>query len=202
MQLPLIQSDLDAVEQLTWVYDVALGGLAAGQASGLDAGLGSMVSDGVTFTAHGFLEPITVAINSQVPAVLSPFVTAENAAAPVLGLLDVSLAVLGAVVVLLGARLVAQRRAAEFTLMRARGAALYQLGWLVLRANVVIAAVAGAAAGGPCPRPDPRRRRRGGLVAGGPHDRRDARRPGADQRGPAAGGGVRRRPAGPLGRRP
>ena len=137
----------NAVElQLTWVYDVALRSLAADQASALDAGLSSMASNGVTFTAHGFLEPITVAINSQVPAVLSPFVAAENAAAPVLGLLYVSLAVLGAVVVLLGARLVAQRRAAEFTLMRARGAALYQLGWLVLRANVVITAVAGAAA--------------------------------------------------------
>ena len=63
-----------------------------------------------------------------------------------LELLYVSLAVMGAVVVLLGARLVAQRRAAEFTLMRARGAALYQLAWLVLRASVVIAAAAGAAA--------------------------------------------------------
>ena len=47
---------------------------------------------------------------------------------------------------LLGARLVAQRRAAEFTLMRARGAALYQLAWLVLRASVVVAVVAGALA--------------------------------------------------------
>ena len=63
-----------------------------------------------------------------------------------LELLYVSLAALGAVVVLLGARLVAQRRAAEFTLMRARGAALYQLSWLVFRSSVVIAAVAGAAA--------------------------------------------------------
>jgi putative ABC transport system permease protein len=49
-------------------------------------------------------------------------------------------------VVLLGARLVAQRRAAEFTLMRARGAALHQLGWLVPRASVVIAVAAGALA--------------------------------------------------------
>ena len=63
-----------------------------------------------------------------------------------LELLYVSLTVMGAVVVLLGARLVAQRRAAEFTLMRARGAALYQLAWLVLRASVLIAAAAGAAA--------------------------------------------------------
>jgi putative ABC transport system permease protein len=142
-----IQSDLDTVGlQVTWVYGVALRGLAAGQASALAAGLGSMAASGVTFTAPGFAEPIKAAINSQLPAVLSPFVAAENAAAPVLGLLYVSLAVLGAVVVLLGARLVAQRRAAEFTLMRARGAALYQLSGLVLRANVVIAAVAAAAA--------------------------------------------------------
>ena len=63
-----------------------------------------------------------------------------------LELLYVSLAVMGAVVVLLGARLVAQRRAAEFTLMRARGAALYQLGWLCCRASLVIAVAAGAVA--------------------------------------------------------
>ena len=85
-------------------------------------------------------------MSSQIPSILSPFITAENAVAPALELLYVSLAFIGAVVVLLGARLVAQRRAAEFTLMRARGAALYQLGWLVLRASVVIAAAAGAVA--------------------------------------------------------
>ena len=90
--------------------------------------------------------PVTVTISSQIPSILSPFIAGESAVAPALELLYVSLAVIGAVVVLLGARLVAQRRAAEFTLMRARGAALYQLAWLVLRASVVIAAAAGAAA--------------------------------------------------------
>jgi putative ABC transport system permease protein len=85
-------------------------------------------------------------IDSQIPAILTPFIAADRAVAPVLGLLYVSLAVLGAMVVLLGARLVAQRRAAEFTLMRARGAALPQLGWLVLRASAVIAVAAGAMA--------------------------------------------------------
>ena len=145
--LPLIQSGLNAVAmQVTWVYASRSAASPRTRRARSMRASAAMASDGVTFTAHGYLEPITAAINSQVPAVLSPFVAAENAAAPVLGLLDVSLAVMGAVVVLLGARLVAQRRAAEFTLMRARGAALYQLGWLVLRANVVIAAVAGAAA--------------------------------------------------------
>ena len=145
--LPLVQYKLNqAVMQVTWVYAVGLGDLTADQASGLDAVLGSMASGGVTFTARGYVEPITVAITSQIPAVLSPFVAAENAAAPVLGLLYASLAVLGTVVVLLGARLVAQRRAAEFTLMRARGASLRQLAWLVLRPSAVIAVIAGAAA--------------------------------------------------------
>jgi putative ABC transport system permease protein len=144
--LPLIESALDPSEmEVNWVYAAALGQLTADQASGLDASLGSLASSGATFTVPGAAAPITAAITSQVPSVLSPFVAGENAAIPVLELLYVSLAVLGAVVVLLGARLVAQRRSAEFTLMRARGAALYQLGWLVLRANVVIAAVAGTA---------------------------------------------------------
>ena len=143
--LPLIESALGPTEmQVTWVYAAALGGLNAEAASNLDARLDSMASSGATFLTSGI--PITAAVTSQIPSVLAPFIAGESAAAPVLELLYVSLAVLGAVVVLLGARLVAQRRAAEFTLMRARGAALYQLGWLMLRASVIVAAVVGAAA--------------------------------------------------------
>ncbi len=144
--LPLVEANIGPVEmQVTWVYTAALGGLTAGQADGLEASVSSLVSSGATvITPAG--TPATVTISSQIPAILSPFVSGESAVAPALELLYVSLAVIGAVVVLLGARLVAQRRAAEFTLMRARGAALYQLGWLVLRASVVIAAAAGAVA--------------------------------------------------------
>ncbi len=153
--LPLIESRLGTDEMLvTWGYAATLGRLTAGQAGGLEASVGSLVSSGATLIVPGIVglpisgsvSPFTVAVTSQIPSILSPFVAGESAAAPVLELLYVSLAVMGAVVVLLGARLVAQRRAAEFTLMRARGAALYQLGWLVLRASAVIAAVAGAAA--------------------------------------------------------
>jgi putative ABC transport system permease protein len=140
--LPLIESSLDPVMSGTWWYPVALGRLTAGQASGLETGLGSLVSSGLN-TAE---MPVTPTVVSPILSILSPFITAENAVGSVLELLYVSLAVMGAVVVLLGARLVAQHRAAEFTLMRARGAALYQLGWLVLRASAVIAAAAGAAA--------------------------------------------------------
>ena len=144
--LPLVEAGVGTTEmQVTWVYTAALGRITAGQANELEASINSLASSGATvFTPAR--NPVTVTISSQIPAILSPFISGENAVAPALELLYVSLTVIGAVVVLLGARLVAQRRAAEFTLMRARGAALYQLAWLVLRASVVIAAAAGALA--------------------------------------------------------
>jgi putative ABC transport system permease protein len=142
--LPLIEPGLDPQMSATWWYPAALGRLTAGQVGGLQGGLDNLLTSELTVTIAG--APVTATITSQIPSILSPFITGENAAAPVLELLYVSLAVMGAVVVLLGAQLVAQRRAGEFTLMRARGAALHQLGWLVLRVNVVIAAIAGAAA--------------------------------------------------------
>jgi putative ABC transport system permease protein len=145
--LPLIEGVLDTSEMhVTWEYAAALGGVTTGQAGGLEAYVSSLVSQGVTLFLPGPAGDATVTINSEIPSILSPYIAAQSAAAPVLELLYVSLAALGAVVVLLGARLVAQRRTAEFTLMRARGAALYQLGWLVFRSSVVIAVVAGAAA--------------------------------------------------------
>ena len=144
--LPLVETTLDPTEmQVTWAYAATLSGLSAAKASGVEASVASMISSGVTVITPAIPNPVTLTVNSPIPSILSPFIAAEGAVAPVLELLYVSLAVLGAVVVLLGARLVAQRRAAEFTLMRARGAALYQLGWLALRASLVIAAVAGAA---------------------------------------------------------
>ncbi len=144
--LPLIESSLNPLMNATWWYPAALGQLTAGQAGGLVTSMGSLVSSGETMTIPGLTGPVTVTATTSVPSILAPYIAGQNAVAPVLELLYVSLAIMGMVVVLLGARLVAQRRAAEFTLMRARGAALYQLGWLVLRASVVIAAVAGAAA--------------------------------------------------------
>jgi putative ABC transport system permease protein len=144
--LRLIESSLNPLMNATWWYPAALGRLTAGQAGGVDTSVASLVSSGVTVSTPGLDNPITATITSQIPSILSPFIVGENAVAPVLELLYVSLAVLGAVVVLLGARLVAHRRAAEFTLMRARGGALYQLGLLVLRSSAVIAAVAGTVA--------------------------------------------------------
>jgi putative ABC transport system permease protein len=145
--LPLIESRLGTGEMtVTWDYTAALSRLTAGQVGAVEASITSLGSSGATFVTPGILSSVSVTIATEIPSILSPFIAAESTVTPVLELLYVSLAVMGAVVVLLGARLVAQRRAAEFALMRARGAALYQLAWLVLRASVVIAVVAGAAA--------------------------------------------------------
>jgi putative ABC transport system permease protein len=167
--LPQVETSLNpSLMMLTWMVPAALDRLTAAQASGLRAGIDGLVSSGlavsggtagsrppqskegqvcpVSCPAAAASPPGTVAIASQIPGILTPFIVADRAVAPLLGLLYVGLAVMGAVVVLLGARLVAQRRTAEFTLMRARGAALHQLGWLVLRASAVIAVAAGAAA--------------------------------------------------------
>lgn len=164
--LPVAVSGLNAsLMLLTWEIPATLDRVTADQADGLRASINGLTTSGLVIGANQMqygsnsgqlscspscpattIPPVTVTINSQIPAILTPFITADNAVAPVLGLLYVSLAVMGAVVVLLGAGLVAQRRAAEFTLMRARGAALHQLAWLVLRASAVIAVAAGAAA--------------------------------------------------------
>jgi putative ABC transport system permease protein len=143
--LTSIETSLDPIMNAVWWYPAALGVLTAGQAGALETGLSSVVSSGITVNLPGLGNPVAATITTPIPGALSPFIAQENAVDPVLELLYVSLAVLGAVVVLLGARLVAQRRAAELTLIRARGASLYQLSWLVLRPGLVIAAVAGAA---------------------------------------------------------
>jgi putative ABC transport system permease protein len=163
--LPLAVSGLnESLMLLSWVVPADLSRLTADQVSAVQAAINGLDTSGLVIQSGGTtnagtgdltcptttctttIPPVTVPVNSQIPVILTPFVTADNAVAPVLGLLYISLAVVGAVVVLLGARLVAQRRAAEFTLMRARGAALYQLGWLVLRASAVIGVAAGALA--------------------------------------------------------
>jgi len=130
--------------QVTWGFPVAVGRLTVNQVSPLQASLASMTSSGVVI--DGEAGPVVVTVTSALPGILAPFAAAERAVAPLLGLLYASLAVTGAVVVLLGAWLVAEHRYAEFALMRARGAALRQVGWLALRGSAVVAVVAVAAA--------------------------------------------------------
>src|SRR5262249_58723240 len=96
-------------------------------------------------------------LSNGLTVVLSSFVATDDAVQRALSLLFVSLAVIAAVVVLLGARLVTVHRDREFTMMRARGASLRQLALVALRGGAVVvlpaAAVAVAAAGAGAPGP-------------------------------------------------
>jgi putative ABC transport system permease protein len=143
--LPLVESILNPeFMQVTWGFPVEVGRLTANQVSPLRTSIDSVTSSGVVIT--GGTGPVTVTAASQLPGILAPFIAADRAVAPLLGLLYVSLAITGAVVVLLGAWLVAEHRHAEFALMRARGAALRQVGWLALRGSAVVAVVVVVAA--------------------------------------------------------
>ena len=200
--LPLVESGLGSVEmQVTWVYTAALGGLTAGQVSGLEANVNSLVASGATVMTPG-REPGHG--DDVLPDSLDPVAVHRR-----------------------GKRCRPGARAAVRQPGRpggGGGAARRPAGGPAPRRGVhahaspgrgaVPARLAGAAgqrghrrgrrgAGrGTRHRPDPRRRRRGGLVAGRPHDRRDAHRPGADQRDPAARGGACHRPGRATGRRP
>jgi putative ABC transport system permease protein len=101
--------------------------------------------------------PIAVTLSSGLTSVLPAFVATDDAVQRALSLLFVSLAVIAAVVVLLGARLVTLHRDREFSMMRARGASLRQLSLVALRggAVVVLPAAAVAVAAGVAVTPGP-----------------------------------------------
>ena len=135
--------------QVTWEYPLALGSVNANQAAGLSANLSRAL------TTAGILQmadtvPPDIALSSGLSAPLGMFVQRQGQVGSLLALLYVSLTVVGAVVLLLGGLLLAERRAIEFRLIRARGAARRQLALLALRAGVIMvlpAAAIGALAG-------------------------------------------------------
>lgn len=147
-ELADLETVLDTGDMLLyWNFPLGLSDLNANQASGLSTELtGAMLRDGVlTRTVSA---PTSVALSSGLAGPLATFLQEEGQVGSLLSLLYVSLAIVGAVVLLLGSRLLAERRAAEFGLMRARGAAFWQLAGLALRAGAVVvlpAAAVGAA---------------------------------------------------------
>jgi putative ABC transport system permease protein len=83
-------------------------------------------------------QPQSVTVTSALDTMLPAFLATDAGISTVLALLFVSLAVLGLIVVLQGTRLLAEHRAAEFAILRARGASLRQLSWLSLRGGSVV----------------------------------------------------------------
>ncbi len=150
-----------------WSFPLALGSVTADQAAGLErqlqatsylpvAGTVSAKLAGTT----GQTTPFVVSLSNGLTAVTLPsFVATDDAVQRALSLLFVSLAVIAAVVVLLGARLVTVHRGTEFTMMRARGASLRQIALVAVRGGAAVvlpaAAVAVAAAIAVTPGPAP-----------------------------------------------
>ena len=178
--------------RLSWGFPLVVTGLTTAQSSGLQGQLspGSLGQLGQL----GLNPPVKVALSAGLGGFLTAFARERDAVSGVFGPLVVSLAALGIVLVVLGALLLAEQRRGEFELMRARGAARWQLSATAL--------LPGAGR-------DPSRRRRAAVaVASPPAPPRPAvvagrgdpgRRPGraaADRRGPAAVASTAAQPGG------
>ena len=131
--------------RVTWLFPLDFAGVNANQAVTLSNLLNQgLLSAGVVTKS---VPTMSVALQSPLAGALSEFVRTAGELGSLLALLYVSLTVVGIVVLLLGARLLAERRAAEFVLIRARGAARRQLALFAAGAGalVVIPATAGGA---------------------------------------------------------
>jgi putative ABC transport system permease protein len=123
--------------RLSWGFPLVVTGLTAAQSSGLQARL----SPG-SLSQLGQLSlnlPVKVTLSAGLGGFLTAFDRERDAVSGVLGLLVVSLAAIGIVLVVLGALLVAEQRRGEFELMRARGAAARHLSATALRASALVA---------------------------------------------------------------
>jgi putative ABC transport system permease protein len=150
-ELPALQGYLSAPLHALWSFPLALAGVTADQAAGLSRALAAVgylpaaTSVGTSLNASaGPSATIQITLSSGLAASLPSFVATDDAVQRVLSLMFVSLAVIAAVVVLLGARLVAARRRGEFTMMRARGASLRQVGAVALGGGAAAALPAAA----------------------------------------------------------
>lgn len=133
--------------QFAWDFPLSLGHLDADQAQALAGNLDRAASR--TLLMAGPVRDAARSLNVTTPGpvqVLSAFTATQDAVESVLSLLFAGLAVIGAIVLLLAGRMAADHRREEFALIRARGAALWQLAGLAL-ADSALATVAGAAAG-------------------------------------------------------
>jgi putative ABC transport system permease protein len=141
----------DAQMQMRWDFPLALGGVDAAGADALDNDLTHAINtaaarEGTRGGMPG--QPGTMAVSCGLAGPLGSFLAVAASVRAMLALLITGLAVIGAVVLLLGARMLAEHRADDYALFRARGATRRQLCLLVLSgdAPVVLPAVAAAAA--------------------------------------------------------
>ena len=141
--LPALSSQWSPSEvQVTWVLGVALGHLTGTQAINLAQSFAGTLETAGTAA--------NVTLTSGVAGLLGTFAAEDTGVGNVLDLMAVSLAVVGAAIVLLTAWLMAEKRRTEFAVLRARGASRRQLAMAALWGSVITAgpsAAAGIAAG-------------------------------------------------------
>jgi putative ABC transport system permease protein len=150
--LPALMNAFSPSEtQVTWVFGLALGRLTGAQAVSLAQSLpvtlgtaGSLGGLSQIALQTGGVQNVT--LTSGAAGIIGPFAADDGAVGNVLDLMTVSLAVVGAAIVLLTAWLMAEKRREEFAVLRARGASRRQLGIAALYGSV-IAAGPGAAVG-------------------------------------------------------
>ncbi|HEY2504997.1 MAG TPA: hypothetical protein VGI58_00635 [Streptosporangiaceae bacterium] len=135
---------------IQWVFPINLGVVLGDQAPELGAVLQRIVTEAPPLTGQLAGIANVVMVSTGLQPVLSGFISTAAAVDALLWLLYVSLAVTGAIVLLLAARMIVLRRATELALSRARGASLLQVGLAAGRgaaiAGVPAAILAGAAA--------------------------------------------------------
>ena len=135
---------------LQWAFPLTLTGVRADQAAGLQGRLGKVAAQAPAL--QGALAPAatTIVVSSALGPILGGFLSTSAQVNSVLSLLFASLAATGVVVILLAAWMLAQRRSAEFTVLRARGGTVRQLAVRTLRGTVAVcgpAALVAAALG-------------------------------------------------------
>ncbi len=127
---------------VTWDYPMAIGAVNADQVPALNADLTAATNGSLLRIVHGNLS-VTSGLYTSLPA----FLSTSTATQSLLTLVLISLVVLSAVAVLLGARLLAGHREAECALIRSRGGSLWQVAAYAMATDamaVVPAAIAGA----------------------------------------------------------
>ena len=175
---------------LQWAFPLTLTGVRADQAPALQGQLDKVSAQAPAL--QGALAPAdtTMVVSSALAPILGGFLVTSAEVNSVLSLLFAGLAATAVVVILLAGWMLVQRRTAEFTVLRARGATVRQLSVLMLRGTVAVRARPPWSRRR-WPSGHPRRAGRGGLVAGrAGRGHRDAR---------AAAGGRLAVPGGPAG---
>lgn len=139
----------DGPEQFTatWVFPIDTSHLTADRVGVIQSDLNRAVtvepvlqSSGVDAATAG------LAVSTSLLNPLSAFTTAQQSVLAVLLLMFVSLILVGASVIVLAARMIVAGRDEELTMLRARGAANWQVAWLMLRSSATAAIPAAVAA--------------------------------------------------------